>query len=153
MMLTTTAWRDGGDIPLKYTQAAPNPVSPDFKWANPPAGTASFVFLMRDLETDKLEWLIWNIPARAFGLAENMPSGDFLPSGSRQIGSTGTVYSGPDAPADGPKHHYVFELFALDNMPIIEAADIAQTHGNLFQAMQGHVIGKAVWVGLFRRPV
>ena len=160
MMLTTTAWPDGGDIPLRYTQAAPNPVSPGFKWANAPAGTASFVFLMRDLDValdgkteDKLHWLLWNIPAAAFGLAENMPPGDRLPSGSRQIGNTGAVYSGPDAPADGPRRHYVFELFALDIMPDIEADDAAETHANLFEAMQGHVLGKAVWLGLFRRPM
>lgn len=159
MMLTTTAWPDGGDIPLRYTEAVPLPVSPGFKWANAPVGTASFVFLMRDLDgavsggtDDNLHWLVWNIPAAAFGLAENVPRGDRLPSGSRQAGRTGSAYSGPDAPASGPRRHYVFELLALDIMPDIETGDAAVTRSNLFQAMQGHVLGRAVWFGLFRRP-
>ena len=29
MTLTTPAWPDGGQIPVKYTQAVPNPVSPE----------------------------------------------------------------------------------------------------------------------------
>ena len=32
------------------------------------------------------------------------------------------------------------------------AADAWETRRNLFKAMNGHVIGKAVMVGMFKRP-
>jgi hypothetical protein len=31
MTLTTPGWPDGGQIPVKYTQAVPNPVTPELK--------------------------------------------------------------------------------------------------------------------------
>src|SRR6202158_1396469 len=52
MTLTTNAWADGTDIPAKYTQAGEQ-VSPELKWTNAPAGTASFVLLMHDPEDRK----------------------------------------------------------------------------------------------------
>jgi Raf kinase inhibitor-like YbhB/YbcL family protein len=156
LIMTSTAWRDGADIPLRYTRAAVNPVSPTFKWANTPPGTKSFVFVMRDLDaggTDgEVLWLLWNIPFNAFALAENMPEGEFLPSGSRQIGKMGAFYGGPDAPSNGPKHRFSFELLALDVSPNIEAFSIEQTWADLTRAMQDHVLGKAAWTGVSRRP-
>ena len=38
---------------------------------------------------------------------------------------------------------------ALDVQP---AADAFETRGRVMQAMQGHVLAKAVYGGLFRRP-
>ena len=37
-----------------------------------------------------------------------------MPGGSYQISATGPMYRGPGAPANGPFHHYMFELYALD---------------------------------------
>jgi Raf kinase inhibitor-like YbhB/YbcL family protein len=156
LIITSTAWRDGADIPLRYTRAAANSVSPTFKWANTPPGTKSFVFVLRDVDAGGTEgevlWLLWNIPFNAFALAEHMPEGDFLPSGSRQIGKLGTSYSGPDAPSNGPKHRFSFELLALDVSPHIDAFSIEQAWADLSRAMQTHVLGKAAWSGVFRRP-
>ena len=51
LLMTTTAWEDGGVIPDKYTQAAgPMAVSPELKWAQVPPGTQSFVLLLHDPE-------------------------------------------------------------------------------------------------------
>ena len=51
LMMTTTAWEDGGVIPDKYTQVAGDKaVSPEFKWSQVPAGTQSFALLMHDPE-------------------------------------------------------------------------------------------------------
>ena len=50
-------------------------------------------------------------------------------------------------------HHYMFELFALDTkLDVTPAADAFETRANVFKAMQGHILGKAVYGGLFRRP-
>ena len=76
-----------------------------------------------------------------------------LPDGTRQISATGPCYRGPGAPASGPAHHYVFELFALDTMldvPAVGASPPA-TRTAVIAAMAGHIRGKAVLTGLLKR--
>lgn len=161
MTLTTTGWMDGDIIPNKFTQAVPMPVSPALAWANAPAGTQSFVLHFHDPDVslqnstnDQVHWLVWNIPATATGFAEGQPQGPTLPDGSKQISASGQVYRGPGAPATGPYHHYTFEIYALDiKLDTIEpGANEQETRTKVMAAMQGHVRGKAVMFGLFRRP-
>jgi Raf kinase inhibitor-like YbhB/YbcL family protein len=159
MTLTTPAWPDGDPIPTKYTQAGEQ-VSPALNWTNTPPGTQSFVLHMLDPDvarnktTDtQVHWVVWNIPATATGLPEGVPKGETLADGSRQISASGPVYRGPGAPATGPVHHYTFEIYALDTKIDVPAStDAFETRANVMKAMQGHILGKAVYVGLFRRP-
>lgn len=159
MTLTTTAFPDGGVIPDKYTQAGTQ-VSPALTWSNVPPGTESFVLHMRDPDVarnktteDQVHWLVWNIPGTATGLPEGVPQGAELKDGSRQISASGPVYRGPGAPATGPMHHYTFEVYALDTkLDVQPGADAWETRTKIWQAMNGHILGKAVYVGLFRRP-
>ena len=54
---------------------------------------------------------------------------------------------------DGPPHHYVFELYALDGpleVPAVGASP-AETRAAILAAMSGKVRGKAAMVGLFKR--
>jgi len=165
MVLTITGWADGTQIPAKFTQAGEQ-VSPELKWSNAPAGTQSFVVnmldpdvaVMRGTETQP-HWIVWNIPATSTGLPEAMKPGAEQPDGTRQISASGPQYRGPGAPATGPLHHYTFEVYALDTKvdvaastatPAINAA--LATRAAVMKSMQGHVLGKAVYVGLFRRP-
>src|SRR5689334_14785251 len=74
MVLTTTAWQDGGVIPPKYTQAGEQ-VSPALTWTNVPANAASLVLHMYDADasptkgTDtQVHWLMWNMPPTLKGL-------------------------------------------------------------------------------------
>jgi Raf kinase inhibitor-like YbhB/YbcL family protein len=165
MTLTIAAFPDGADIPVKFTQAAPGAApgegtSPAIAWANAPAGTQCFVLNMHDLDVshnktteDQVHWVVWPIPATATGLTEGQPKGAKLPDGSYQISATGQVYRGPGAGANGPRHHYIFELYALDTtIDVQPTADAWETRANVFKAMQGHVIGKAAYGGLFKRP-
>ena len=161
MTLTTTGWQDGAIIPSKYTQAVAMPVSPALAWANAPAGTQSFVLHFHDPDValsrttnDQVHWLVWNIPATTTSFAEGMLAGPSLPDGSRQISASGQVYRGPGAPGTGPYHHYTFEIYALDiKLDNIEpGAHEQETRTKVMAAMQGHVLGKAVMFGLFRRP-
>jgi len=165
MVLTISSWADGTQIPARHTQAG-DQVSPELKWTNAPAGTQSFVVNMLDPDVSVMRgtetqphWIVWNIPATATGLPEGMKPGAELPDGTRQISATGPQYRGPGAPATGPLHHYTFEVYALDTKvdvapstatPAINAA--LETRAAVMKAMQGHVLGKAVYVGLFRRP-
>ncbi len=165
MTLSIPAFPDGGQIPVRFSQAAEGAApgegtSPAIAWANPPAGTVSFVLHMHDMDVarnrttdDQAHWLVWNIPGTATGLPEGVPRGSQLPDGSYQISATGPVYRGPGAPATGPLHHYTFEVFALDaKIDVRPTADAFETRTNVLSAMQGHVLGKAVYGGLFRRP-
>ena len=57
------------------------------------------------------------------------------------------------AGAAGPYHHYTFELFALDTkLDVKPSADAFETRANVLKAMQGHILAKAVYGGLFKRP-
>lgn len=159
LILTTTAFPDGGPIPVKYTQAGEQ-VSPALAWSNVPEATQSFVLHMRDPDVarnktteDQVHWLVWNLPGTAKGLPEGVPKGPQLPDGSQQISASGPVYRGPGAPATGPLHHYTFELYALDTkLDLQPGADAWETRTKVWTAMNGHILGKAVYVGLFRRP-
>jgi len=159
MAMTVTAFADGTDIPAKYTQAG-NQTSPGITWTNVPANTVSFVLHMHDLEQsrnrtseDQLHWLVWNIPATATGLPEGIPMGAQLQNGAYQISASGAVYRGPGAPATGPRHHYTFEIFALDTKVDVQpGTDPFETRTMVLKAIQGHILGKAVYMGLFHRP-
>jgi Raf kinase inhibitor-like YbhB/YbcL family protein len=161
LIMTSTAWQDGGVIPDKYTQAAgPQAVSPALSWSQVPPGTQSFVLLLHDPEPvlnkgskmDITHWLVWNIPATSTGLPEGVPAGE-LPDGTRQVSLRANAYMGPGAPP-GPYHHYTFELYALDTkleVPMGQPSAAAQTRQAVVDAMDGHVLGKAVLVARFHR--
>jgi hypothetical protein len=161
LIMTSTAWEDGGVIPDKYTQAAgPTAPSPELKWSQVPPGTQSFVLLMHDPEPvlnkgskmDITHWLVWNIPGTSTGLPEGVAQGE-LPDGTRQVSLRSNAYMGPGAPA-GPYHHYTFELYALDTkltVPQGTPQQAAATRTAVFDAMDGHVLGKAVLVPRFHR--
>jgi len=160
LLMTTTAFEDGGVIPNKYTQADPMAVSPALSFAQVPMGTQTFVLLMHDPEPvlnrspkmDITHWLVWNIPGTSMGLPENLPQGE-LPDGTRQVSLRANAYMGPGA-GPGPYHHYTFELYALDtklDVPMGTSKEAADTRTAVFNAMDGHVLGKAVLVGRFHR--
>jgi hypothetical protein len=159
MTLTSTAWPDGGQIPKRHTQAGEQ-LSPPLSWSNVPDNVQSFVLIARDLDAavgsgtdDMLHWMLWNIPGNARSLPEGVPQGPQLPDGTRQISVSGPYYRGPGAPAAGPAHHYVFELYAVDgpiNVPAVGESP-AETRAAVLAAMAGRVRAKGVFVGLFKR--
>ena len=165
LTLTVAGFADGADIPVKFSQAAPGVatgegLSPAISWVNVPAGTQSFFLNMRDMDVarnkttdDQAHWVVWNIPASDTGLPEGVPKGPKLANGAYQFSATGQMYRGPGAGANGPKHHYMFELYALDNViDVTPAADAFESRANVMKAIQGHILGKAVYGGLFKRP-
>jgi Raf kinase inhibitor-like YbhB/YbcL family protein len=159
MVMTIPGFADGTDIPAKYTQAGEQ-TSPAISWTNTPAGTVTFLLHMHDMEgsrnrttDDQLHWLVWNIPGSATSLPEGIPMGAQMQNGAYQISASGLMYRGPGAPAAGPRHHYTFELFALDTKVDIQpGSDPFETRTNVMKVIQGHVLGKAVYMGLFHRP-
>ena len=167
LWVTTTAWPDGGEIPMTNAAHGDNK-SPafEFHWnlgTNPgsaPESLQTYALIFHDLENssaktsaDTLHWTVFNIPGTAKGLPEGLGSGD-LSDGTRNgsgIASRGGKtpgYFGPGA-GPGPIHHYVFEFYALDTKLDLPANT---TRDELLKAMEGHVIGKAAWFGRFPAP-
>jgi Raf kinase inhibitor-like YbhB/YbcL family protein len=132
----------------------------EFSWvqagaaAMPPATLMSYAVVFHDIEnstargtTDTLHWVLWDIPGTNKGLAGSLPMGD-LPDGTRQgRGIMQGVYFGPGA-GPGPYHHYVFEFFALDTKLNLPAT---ATRAEIMAAMEGHVVGKAAYVGRYHQ--
>ncbi len=166
LSVTSPAWPDGGEVPMKNAGRGENK-SPEFEfhWTagnNPvaaPEGLQSYAVIFHDIENstnkttvDTLHWSAFNIPGNAKGLPEGLGSGD-LPDGTRNgpgiaAGRGAPAYFGPGA-GPGPFHHYVFEFYALDTKLNLPANT---TRDELMKAMDGHVIGKAAYVGRFHAP-
>jgi Raf kinase inhibitor-like YbhB/YbcL family protein len=165
MMMTIAGWLDGEVIPVRFTQAAPGVapgggVSPNIRWSSPPVDTQSFLLHMHDMDVsrnmtteDQIHWLVWNVPGSSDNLPEGVPQGLERPDGSYQISVTGPMYRGPGAPADGPFHHYIVELYALNTrLEVPPSSDAFATRTDVLKAAQGHILAKSVFAGLFRSP-
>src|SRR5258708_4361937 len=79
--LSSPAFPDGGEIPVKYTQADPKAVSPKLEWSNVPANTAAFVLIMIDPDAAPqkkpdffIHFMMLNIPGTARELPEGVPA-------------------------------------------------------------------------------
>jgi Raf kinase inhibitor-like YbhB/YbcL family protein len=156
LRLTSPSFADGSVIPDKYTQAGES-TSPELEWSNVPSGTETFVLLFHDPDVainrkleDVTHWITWNIPGNTTKLEEGVKPEATLPDGQIQGKNRGgrVGYMGPGAPATAPEHHYTFELFALDTK--LDLGPDA-TRDEVMKAMDGHIIGKAVWEGRFHR--
>ena len=149
LLMETDAFEDGGIVPEKYVGRGDN-VQPGFTFSNAPADTVSYAIIFHDLDVslqggtdDVLHWIVWNIPVAAGGIPEgSLPEGSVVGPNITQQNS----YFGPGAPPGPRYHHYVFELYALN-----ENLDIPETSGrdDLFEAMSGKVVAKAAYVGRF----
>lgn len=160
LQLTVSGFADGTVIPPQFTASSQKPVSPAMTWTNVPAGTQSFVIHLRDPDVtrnktaeDQMHWMLWNIPGTATGIPEGVAQAPELPDGTRQASASGLgVFRAPGAPATGPVHHYTFELFALDTkLDVANTGDPFEVRKAVLDAMSGHVLGKAAYVGLFHR--
>jgi Raf kinase inhibitor-like YbhB/YbcL family protein len=156
-LMSSPAYSDGGEIPVKYScSAKPSAVSPALEWTNVPKGATSFTLIFHDPDahpgkgmSDVTHWIVWNIPATVTQLPEGVAASPKMDDGAIQGKNIRGVngYQGP-CPPPGKPHHYTFELYVLDTTldlgPDASRADV-------LKAMDGHIIGKAVYVGFFHR--
>jgi len=149
--IASTSFPNGGDIPKKFTCDGAD-VSPELSWAEPPAGTQSFALIADDPDAPAgtwTHWILFDAPPTTTSLPEGVGKIDELPGGERQgrndfhkIG-----YNGP-CPPPGKPHRYFFKLYALDSKLKLQPGASKQ---EVEQAMQSHILGKAEWVGRYKR--
>ncbi len=145
---SSPAFGHGQPIPAVYTCKGRD-ISPPLTWSDLPQGTKSLALIMDDPDAPIgtwVHWVIYNIPSTRTGLEEAIPSEERLADGSlqgknswRRIG-----YGGPCPPSG--THRYYFRLYALDSMLSLAPG---ATKEQLLQAMQGHILTEAEWMGTF----
>ena len=154
--LMSSAYNEGSMIPTQFSCADPNAASPALQWSNPPAAATSFAVVMHDSDAapqkgtmDVTHWIFWNIPATSTSVAGSVKP-DSSPDGIVQGKNIRNVngYQPPCPPPGATPHHYIFEIYALDTKLDLPAGS---ARADLLKAMDGHVVGKASYFGLFGR--
>jgi len=150
MILTSSAFDEGGMIPRKYTCNGQD-VSPPLAWSEVPEGTKSFALISDDPDAPVGTWVHWvyyDLPADARSLPEGVDSAEKPAAGGtqgmtdfRRIG-----YGGPCPPSG--THRYFFKLYALDTVLNLPAG---ANKKQLLKAMNGHVLAEAQLMGNYSR--
>jgi Raf kinase inhibitor-like YbhB/YbcL family protein len=149
--LSTPAFANGGDIPVKHTCDGAD-VSPALEWRAAPDGTKSFALIVDDPDAPGrtwVHWLLYNLSPVEGTLPEGVEGPATLPSGARQgTNDFGRIGYGGPCPPPGAPHRYFFRLYALDM-----AIDVAPgaTRATLERALKGHVLATAELLGRYQR--
>ena len=146
--LTSSAFKDKGAIPSKYTGEGEN-VSPALEWHGAPTSAKSFVLIMEDPDAPLgtfRHWAVYNIQANVTSLSEAMQGMKF-PQAMNDAGLS--KYYGPMPPKGHGPHRYFFRLAALD----IEKLDFAKTPtiAEVRNAAHSHIIASTVLMGTYER--
>lgn len=150
IIITSSAFKEGGIIPKQYTCDGKD-ISPPLAWSSVPDSTKSLALICDDPDAPMgtwVHWVIFNLPLELKELPENVPPENTLKNGAKQgqndfrkIG-----YGGPCPP--GGTHRYYFKLYALDTVINLGAGS---TKKQLLKAMEGHILAKGQLMGKYRR--
>jgi len=149
--LKSPDFSSGESIPKQLTCDGAD-ISPALAWNDPPGGTQSFALIADDPDAPVgtwVHWVLFDLPANARALPQNVPKQEQLADGSRQgrndfrkIG-----YGGP-CPPPGKPHRYFFKLYALDMKLNLKPG---ATKKDVERAMQGHILAQGEWMGRYAR--
>lgn len=150
LSLSSTVFREGERIPVKYTCEGQD-ISPPLAWGEPPEKTQAFALIVDDPDAPGgifVHWVLFNVLAdtRRLGEAttqEQLQNGAL--QGKTDFGRIG--YGGP-CPPRGPAHWYRFILYALDK-PVNLKSGASQKQ--LLDAMEGHIIAQSQLTGTYQR--
>jgi len=151
LKLKSPDFSSGEIIPRQFTCDGAD-ISPALAWNDPPGGTQSFALIADDPDAPVgtwVHWVLFDLPANARALSQNVPKQEQLADGSRQgrndfrkIG-----YGGP-CPPPGKPHRYFFKLYALDTKLDLKPGG---TKKDVERAMQGHILAQAEWMARYAR--
>ncbi|MCE1204448.1 MAG: PKD domain-containing protein [Holophagaceae bacterium] len=142
--LASSAVANGGALPIDYTTDGSG-ASPDLTWGNAPAGTKAFALLLSTLPGDGTtlyNWVLYNIPAQATGLARNSSGGATAGASGHTLTIPATGYAPPQSEGPGTKT-YTFTVYALSGNPSLPADPSQVTGAVLSQAISGMTLGTA----------
>jgi len=149
--LSSTAFKEGDKIPVKYTCDGQD-ISPPLAWGEPPQRTQAFALIVDDPDAPSgvfTHWVLFNIPASTRQLGEDVPAQERIQNGALQgkndFGRIG--YGGP-CPPRGPVHRYRFTLYALDRLLDLKPGAFKT---QVLDAMKGHILAQGQLVGTYQR--
>ncbi len=150
-VLSSSSFQNGSQIPKNFTCQGAD-ISPELHWSSPPPGTKSFALIADDPDAPAgtwTHWVLFDLPGQTASLAEGVPKTDELPSGGLQGRNDfrKSGYGGPCPPAGKP-HRYFFKLYAVDKTLGLKPG---ANKGEVEQALQGHILGKAELMGTYQR--
>src|SRR5205823_2138230 len=132
-------------------------ISPQLHWTGAPPATKSFALIADDPAAPDpkapkrtwVHWVLYDLPATATGLAEDIAKTPTLPDGSKQgiNDFKRTGYGGPCPPPTNA-HRYFFKLYALDKMLDLKPE---LTKDELLRAMEGHILAQGQLMGKYQR--
>jgi len=151
LALSSTAFKEGEQIPVKYTCDGQD-ISPPLDWSGPPSGTQALVLIVDDPDAPAgvfTHWILFNIRADTHRLPEGIPAQQLLEKGAlpgkNGFGEIG--YGGPCPPA-GRAHRYRFTIYALDK-PLDLKSGAAKKQ--VLNAMEGHILAQGQLTGKYQR--
>ena len=146
MILTSSAFENGGTIPQKYGYKNKN-LSIPLKISEIPEGTKSLALIMDDPDAMGavgkvwVHWVLWNISPNTKEIIENSIPIDSV-EGKTDFDEIG--YGGP-APPD-KEHTYIFKLYALDTILNLKQGS---TKTELEESIREHIITEEKLEGKF----
>jgi Raf kinase inhibitor-like YbhB/YbcL family protein len=148
--ISSSAFANGSMIPSQYTCDGVN-ISPPLQWSGSPVAAKTFALIVDDPDAPAktwVHWVVYDLPANATQLTENIGQAKTLGSGGKQgtndfkrIG-----YGGPCPPSG--THRYFFKLYAVD---IETSLPPGATKDELLKAIDGHVVAQGEVVGKYKR--
>ena len=140
--MTSSAFAANERIPAMHTCDGAN-TSPPLALTGTPSTAVTLALILDDPDAPGGTWVHW--------VAFNIPPTDEISADVALLGTSGsnswdlTGYGGPCPPSG--THRYVFTVYALDSaIALGEGA----TKADLLSAIDGHVLGTAQLIGLFR---
>ena len=142
--VTSSAFREGGNIPSKFTCDGSD-TSPPLQITGVPSEAKSLVLIADDPDAPGglfTHWLVWNIPPQTSSIPEGSATNGV--QGANDFGKSG--YRGPCPPPG--THRYSFKFFALDRELEVRAG---AKRSQVDAAMKGHIIAQGELVGRYAR--
>lgn len=140
MRLTSPAFREGGEIPVRHASDGED-ISPPLAWSGVPGGTLSLALIVDDPDAPSGTWTHWivtDLSPTLTCLREGAIAGHVGVNDWKRA-----AWNGP-APPRG-RHRYEFKLFALDR----EIGLVRPTRHEVERAMAGHVLAEAKLTGTY----
>jgi len=151
IQITSAAFAGGQPIPAKHTCDGDD-VSPPLQWTNAPANTRSFALICDDPDAPMgtwVHWVIYDLPANAGTLPEDVAKTPTLAGGARQgMNDFRRIGYGGPCPPSGKPHRYFFKIYALDTVLNLKAG---LTKKELLKVTNGHVLAEGQLMGTYQR--